>query len=181
MVQTRNESRFVVGYNAKDIKDLLGEYIELYNPSGPTVYLYDVSNPSNTWKFTKGIEFEFPAGVSMANGQRILISRANPAAFKAANGLSGVTVYGPFADYTELENDGEKIELSAPGAPDPKEGYIPYIRVEQVNYSDGAHPLGNDPWPAGADARGDSLHRDSVSSYSNDVDNWSAAPPTPGS
>ncbi|MCP4343863.1 MAG: hypothetical protein GY799_34555, partial [Desulfobulbaceae bacterium] len=59
--------------------------------------------------------------------------------------------------------------------------YIPYIRVEQVNYSDGAHPLDNDPWPTGADARGDSLQRDSVSSYSNDVDNWSATEPTPGS
>ncbi len=168
-------------YNAKDIKDLLGEYIELYNPSGPTVYLYDVSNPSNTWKFTKGIEFEFPTGVSIAAGERILISRALPAAFKTANSISGVTVYGPFENHTELANDGEKIELSMPGAPEPGTGYVPYIRVEQVNYSDGVHPLGNDPWPTGADARGDSLHRDSVSSYSNDASNWSDAQPTPGS
>jgi len=167
-------------YNARDIQDLLGEYIELYNRSGSTVYLYDLSHPSNTWKFTKGIEFEFPTGTSIPPGQRILISRALPAAFIAANGDPGVTVYGPFANGTQLSNDGEKIELSMPGPPDPGTGYVPYIRVEQVNYSDGAHPLVGDPWPTGPDARGDSLHRDTPADYSNDVANWSAATPTPG-
>lgn len=168
-------------YNAQSIQDLLGEYIELYNRSGSTVNLYDTANPSNTWKFTKGIDYTFPTGVSLTAGQRILISRANPAAFKTANSVSGVTVYGPYENDTELANDGEKLELSMPTDPDPGTGFISYIRVEQVNYSDGIHPLGNDPWPTSPDARGDSLHRTSVSSYSNDVSNWNAASPTPGS
>jgi hypothetical protein len=102
-------------------------------------------------------------------------------AFKAANGLTGVTVYGPFASGTELENDGEKIELSMPTEPDPGTGFLSYIRVEQVNYSDGIHPLGDDPWPMSADGRGDSLHRTNLfSDYANDVANWSADTPTPG-
>jgi len=168
-------------YNAQSIEDLLGEYIELYNRSGSTVYLYDVANPSNTWQFTKGIDFAFPTGASIAAGERILISRANPDTFKFANGISGVQVFGPFENYTELANDGEKIELSVPGVPDPGTEFVSYIRLEQVNYSDGIHPLVGDPWPTGADARGDSLQRSSVSNYSNDVSNWTAATPTPGS
>ena len=168
-------------YNAQDIQDLLGEYIELYNRSGSTVYLYDVANPSNTWKFTKGIEFTFPEGVAIGPNQRILISRANPAAFKTANNLPGATVYGPFESGTEMENDGEKIELSMPTDPDPGTEFISYIRVEQVNYSDGIHPLGNDPWPTSADGRGDSLHRTTLSDYANDVASWSAGSPSPGS
>ena len=168
-------------YNAKNIEDLLGEYIELYNRGGSAINLYDVSNPSNTWKFTKGIDFAFPTGVSIDPGERIIISRANPAAFKTANGVSGTRVFGPFENDTEMSNDGEKIELSMPGPPESETGFVPYIRLEQVNYSDGIHPFNDDPWPTGADGRGDSLHRNSASNYSNDVGNWSAASPTPGS
>ena len=168
-------------YNADGIQDLLGEYIELYNRSGSTVFLFDTANPSNTWKFTKGIEFTFPENVNILAGGRVLISRANPDAFKAANNLTGVTVYGPFESGTELENDGEKIELSMPTEPDPGTGFFSYIRVEQVNYSDGIHPLVGDPWPTSADGRGDSLNRKVNSDYANDVANWEAAAPTPGS
>ena len=168
-------------YNAQDLPDLLGEYIELHNRDTGTVYLYDLANPDNIWKFTKGIDFTFPTGVSIGAGQKILISRTHPEAFKIANGDPGVPVYGPFESGTELENDGEKIELSMPTEPDPGTEFISYIRVEQVNYSDGIHPLGDDPWPTSADGRGDSLHRTTLSDYSNDVANWSAASPSPGS
>jgi hypothetical protein len=164
-------------YNAQGIEDQLGEYIELHNRGTGPVNLYNGANP---WKFTKGIDFTFPAGVSIGAGQKILISRTHPDAFIAANGDPGVTVYGPFEIDTELENDGEKIELSMPTDPDPGTGFFSYIRVEQVNYSDGIHPLGNDPWPASADGRGDSLHRTTLSDYANDVSNWSADTPTPG-
>jgi hypothetical protein len=109
-----------------------------------------------------------------------LIIHSQPA-FKVANGDPGVAVYGPFASDTELENDGEKLELSMPTDPDPGTGFFSYIRVEQVNYSDGIHPLVGDPWPTSADGRGDSLHRTTLSDYANDVANWSAAAPSPGS
>jgi hypothetical protein len=168
-------------YNPQNIQDQLGEYIELHNRGVGTAYLYDLANTDNTWKFTKGIDFTFPTGTSIGAGQKILISRTHPDIFKAANGDPGVMVYGPFEIDTELENDGEKIELSMPTEPDPGTGFISYIRVEQVNYSDGIHPLSNDPWPTDADGRGDSLHRTTLSGYANDVANWQAATPTPGS
>ena len=66
-----------------------------------------------------------------------------------------------------------------PGILEP-DGTVPYIRVEQGNYSDGEHPVGVDPWPGSADGGGDSLHRLVDGDYGNDVANWYADPPTPG-
>lgn len=57
---------------------------------------------------------------------------------------------------------------------------VPYIRTEKVNFSDGSHPVGGDPWPLGADGTvGYSLHRKAAADYGNDVANWSAAAPAP--
>ena len=55
-------------YNAKDIQDQLGEYIELHNRGTGAVNLY---NGDYTWKFTKGIDFTFPTGVNIGAGQKI--------------------------------------------------------------------------------------------------------------
>ena len=85
-------------------------------------------------------------------------------------------IYGPYTG--ALGNDGEKLELSMPGAPEP--AFVPYIRTEKVNFSDGAHPVGNDPWPAEADGTiGYSLQRKIAADYGNDVANWEAAAATP--
>ena len=167
-------------YNASATHDEPGEYIELKNRTGSAIGLFDAANPSNTWKFTKGIDYTFPTGVSIPAGSLILVVRTDPEVFRAVHPSvpGGVAVYGPFID-SKLENDGEKIELSKPGDPEPG-GFVPYIRVEQVNYSDGTHPVGEDSWPTSADGDGDSLNRISESSYSNDVSNWTASIPTPG-
>jgi hypothetical protein len=167
-------------YNPSVVQDQLGEYIELKNRTGAAIVLYDTSNPSNTWKFTKGIDYTFPTGVSIPAGGLILVVRTDPDVFRAIHPSvpAGMGVYGPFVD-SELENDGEKVELSRPSTPEPG-GFVPYIRVEQVNYSDGTHPVGGDPWPTSPDGDGQSLNRISVSGYPNDVSNWTAADSTPG-
>jgi len=51
---------------------------------------------------------------------------------------------------------------------------------------DGSHPenfheLGYDPWPTGPDGGGDSLHRAVPGNYGNDVGDWEANTPSPGS
>ncbi len=167
-------------YNPSATHDELGEYIELKNRAGFDVQLYDPAKPTNTWKFTKGVDYTFPPGVSIPSGGRILVVRTDPDIFRVIHPSipASVAVFGPFVN-SKLENDGEKIELSRPGDPEPG-GFVPYIRVEQINYSDGAHLIGEDPWPASAGGNGNSLHRVSESSYSNDVSNWTAATPTPG-
>ncbi len=167
-------------YNPSTTHDELGEYIELKNRTTSTVDLFDPANPSNTWKFTKGINYTFPPGVSISAGERILVVRTDPEIFRVIHPTipAGVQVFGPFIN-SKLENDGEKIELSRPSNPEPG-GFVPYIRVEQVNYSDGTHPIGNDPWPTTADGEGNALSRTSETGYSNDVSHWTAAAPTPG-
>jgi hypothetical protein len=167
-------------YHSANQYDKLAEYIELYNRGSSTAVLYDPSNPSNTWKFTNGIDFTFPTGITMAPGEYLLVVRCNPTIFRVVYSVpGGVQVLGPFENDTGLDNEGEKLELSMPGTPEP-DGYIPYIRVEQVNYSDGSHPLGSDPWPTSADGKGSSLGRKVPGNYGNDVDNWQAVVPSPG-
>jgi hypothetical protein len=166
-------------YNSANERDELGEYIELYNHSVATVALYDPANPSNTWKFTKGVDYTFPSLVTMAPSEYILVVRTDPDIFRYVHSISPtIDIYGPYDG--ALDNDGEKLELSMPGSPEP-DSYVPYIRLEQVNYSDGSHPVGDDPWPISADGDGDSLNRKVAGDYGNDIDNWQADTPTPGS
>ncbi len=56
------------------------------------------------------------------------------------------------------------------------EGVRYYIRIDRVNYSDGSHPEGEDPWPTEPDGTGQSLHRVVPDNYGNDVANWIAVP-----
>ena len=84
----------------------------------------------------------------------------------------------------KLNDDGEKLDLSIPGDLD-NEGVRQYIRIDRLDYSDGANPddfPGNiDPWPTGPDGAGWSLTRINPAAYGNNASNWQAAAPTPGS
>ena len=56
-----------------------------------------------------------------------------------------------------------------------------YIRVDRVVYSDGSHPVGDDPWPTAADGTGAALHKQvPLNTYGNDVAHWQADTPSPG-
>ncbi|MBN2685501.1 MAG: lamin tail domain-containing protein, partial [Pontiellaceae bacterium] len=163
-------------YNSQD-QDEVAEYIELFNRSGNTVHLFDPANPLSTWKFTKGIDYTFPPGVSIPPGSYILVVRTDPDIFRSLHNIPLTrAIYGPYGD--ALGNDGDKLELSMPGAPEL--GFIPTIRAEMINFSDGSHPVGTDQWPNEADGTiGYSLQRRAVDLYGNDVANWLAAMSTP--
>jgi hypothetical protein len=72
-----------------------------------------------------------------------------------------------------LQNDGERLALQQPCAPDTPTGI--YVDVDVVRYGD------HWPWPAAADGSGASLQRKQPAGFGNDPANWEAAPPTPGS
>ncbi|MBE0534618.1 MAG: lamin tail domain-containing protein [Phycisphaerae bacterium] len=171
-----------------------GEFIELHNITGEPVACEDLAseelsggeNPplaweTVPWRFTDGIDFEFPAGVSIPAYGYLIVAQ-DPAAFNAFYGPqlpAGVQVLGPFANNTKLNNAGERVTLSRPGDKEwGSERY--YIRVDSIEYNDKA------PWPAAADGMGASLqHRYPESSdpralYTNDSANWIAADPAPG-
>jgi len=164
------------------------EYIELLNISAAPVALYEWDPAQQVfvpWKFTEGIDYTFPLGVSIPSGGRILVVK-NPAAFKQRYpAVNTSIIYGPYPD-TQLSNGGEKLELAKPG--DLADGIRYYIRMDRVVYSDGSHPAdfdsGTDPWPTAADGSGNSLHQKTPTTpgqnYANDVANWKADAPTPG-
>ena len=157
------------------------EFIELKNISDAPVTLFDFSI-ATAWKFTDGIDYTFPAGspVTLAAGE-MLVLVMDLAAFNA-EGYPAVPVdvdILEWSDLTSLSNGGEKLELSLPGDVD-NLAVRQYIRIDRVVYSDGAHPIDDDPWPTTPDGAGDSLQRIAEDAYGNDIINWTPASPTPG-
>jgi len=109
----------------------------------------------------------------------------NPTAFSSRYpSVSSLKIFGPY-DSGKLDNGGEKLDLSIPG--DEVDGERQYIRIDRVDYSDGAHsddfPGSVDPWPSEADGsngNGSALGRKVTSDYGNDVANWQAIADSPG-
>ena len=142
------------------------EYVELRNTGNAVVPLYDPQNPTNTWKFTNGITFAFPTGVSLPVGGSLLVVPIDPAVFRTRyNVHPHVQIFGPYTG--ALDNAGEPVELSKPI--DPGQGAtVPYVVVDRVNYEQAV------PWPGGANGTGASLARRTPASYGNDAANWQA-------
>jgi len=163
--------------------DQAQEYIELLNISDSVITLAEYDNElliDVPWRFTddsNGISFDFPLGTTMNPGERLLLVKDITAFESAYSSIpDGVQVFQWGAG--RLSNAGEKIQLSKPG--DQVEGTRYYIRVDRVNYSDGSHPAGEDPWPVEPDGNGKSLMRKVPADYGNDPENWIAANPSPG-
>jgi len=163
--------------------DQNAEYIELLNISDTVVTLAEYDNElliDVPWRFaddSNGISFDFPPGTAMAPGEYLLLVKsinAFDAEYPLAPAGMQIFEWGP----GRLSNAGEKIQLSKPG--DVVEGTRYYIRVDRVNFSDGFHPLGDDPWPLGPDGYGQSLTRNVPGNYGNDPENWIGADPSPG-
>ena len=155
-----------------------GEFIEIWNTSEDSVLLYDSENPANTWR-VDGMDYDFPAGQSLAPGETALIVEGDPSAFRVANGIGpSVKVFGPTGG--AIDNGGERLELLRPDGPTEKNGEIvvPMIVVDAVEFDD------EDPWPISADGQGPSLERVSAEVFGNDVASWvvsSADGGSPGS
>jgi hypothetical protein len=158
------------------------EFIELRNITAAAVPLFDLSNPSNTWRLRKGVDFNFPAGTTIPSGSYLVVVSFDPATDAAARTAfantygTNMTLIGPFT--SKLDNNGEAIELQKPDAPQtvpgPDFGLVPYIIADRVQYSDAA------PWPASPDGSGDALKKSVSSLYGNEALNWQGGTPTPG-
>ena len=158
------------------------EYVELHNIDPCSVTLQEYDNELEIdvgWRFTdenEAIDFVFPLATTIPAGGYLLLVK-NEDAFNYRYTAPGGVQILEWGD-GKCNNGGEKINLQMPG--DMVAGQRYYIRVDRVNYSDGSHPPGEDPWPTGPDGNGKALTRKVSSAYGNDVANWQSAKPGPG-
>lgn len=160
------------------------EFVELHNFADIRMPLFDPLNPENRWQLAEGVEFEFPRGTVIPAHGHVLVVNFDPsgdsvleASFRNRYGVpSDVQIFGPLGG--RLANDSDVVELVRPDPPQkpphPDAGFVPYLLVEQVAYSDVL------PWPVNLELSGHSLQRRAGRDFSNDAVNWKAAPPTPG-
>ncbi len=166
------------------VDNVRDEFIELYNFTGADVPLYDPDYPTNTWRLRGAVRFDFPINVIIPPGEYVLVVSFDPvndtnslAEFRARYPIAdNLPLYGPYSG--KLDNGGESVKLERPDNPeppgDPDAGYVPYILVDRVAYSDSY------PWDSFADGSGASLQRRDPAEFGNDPANWFAASPTPG-
>jgi hypothetical protein len=146
------------------------EFLELYNRTDEPAPLFDPLHATNRWRFTNGIQFEFPAATTLAPRERVLLCGIKPAVFRARHNIPAETrIFGPWTG--NLDNAGEALELSRPDTPQThgEIGYVPYVVVERVRYDN------KWPWPTEADGDGPSLVRLNPDQYGDDPANWTAS------
>ena len=172
----------VGGTNAVD--NTRDEFIELLNLTAGTQPLFDPAIPTNAWKLGGGVDYTFPTDVALPGGGFLLLVSFDPvadtnqlAAFRTAYAVpEGVPIYGPYSG--KLNNGGNSVELYKPDLPQqpphPDAGFVPYLLVDRINYSNLT------PWPTNADGTGLSLQRRVASEYGNDPVNCQAGAPTAG-
>jgi hypothetical protein len=148
------------------------EYLELLNVSDQAMTLFD-SGSATAWQFTSGIEYEFPAGttVALAPGERLVLTGNIP----AFNSQFTVPAGTQLLEWTtgKLSNSGEAIQLGRPGPVD-SSNFVTYIRVDRVNYDDDA------PWLTYPDGAGPALTKIAEKEYGNDFINWGSSAASPG-
>ena len=140
------------------------EYVEVVNAGGAELRL----GGDAVWAFTDGIEFVFPDTV-LAPGARLVVGRGQEAL--RLLDVPAETVAGTFQG--RLRNSGERVVLGrAASERDAARGE--FAAMDFV--ADGDPP----PWPAAAAGPGLVLCRKDPALPGAIVNNWYAAPPTPG-
>lgn len=185
-----------------NIDNVFDEYVEIYNISTETVFLYDTNEYAyhpqaftNTWRLRGEIEYEFPRFVSLGPGRSLLVVsddltplqlNAFRSKYNVPGGVQGVQVFHGYRG--RLANGNGTVEIERPDPPQPPgrpdAGFIPYIRVDRVRYDD------DPPWPPEPDGQrinplqpnslGYVLARIKPERYGGDVTNWVAAFPSAG-
>ncbi|UCG58997.1 MAG: lamin tail domain-containing protein, partial [Phycisphaerales bacterium] len=158
------------------------EYVELHNP---TAWAISLQNDAGQWRLDGGVEYVFPAGLSIPADGRLLVVGFDPqaeperlAGFSAAYDTGaltpGVDIVGPWSG--ALSNRGERVALEKPEMPDQPGDSASWVIVDEVIYADVA------PWPEPADGNGETLQRVHTDQYhsGNAPANWRSATPSPG-
>ena len=120
--------------------DEASEWVEIHNRGDSSVDL-------TGWRFSRGINFDFPDGTTIAAGGYLVVAH-DPVRLREIHGLDATQVIGPdpademaVADFGVLRDDGERINLRDGN------GNL----VDTVRYHDGGE------WPHWCDGKGSSM------------------------
>ena len=168
-------------YHPPDASEALNEFVELANLAVTNAPLFDPAAPTNTCHLRGAVDFDFPPGVVLAPGERVLVVGFPPTetnrlvAFRSRYLVpADVRVFGPWSG--QLNNAGESLKLKSPDVPNLLGAIVevPYWTAEEVTYAT------TTPWPAAADGLGFSLQRATLGTFADDPANWFASGFTPG-
>ncbi len=136
------------------------EYVELYNKGATAVSL-------SGWKFTDGIEYEFPPGTVVESDAYVVVAE-NPGLLQNVYpGLvDEVNLFGPYSG--RLNDHSERIELSYPIYDVNDSGQLETFMVtaDAVTYYDGGR------WPKWADGEGSSMELRDPDNENDSPDAW---------
>ncbi|MBN1669704.1 MAG: lamin tail domain-containing protein [Kiritimatiellae bacterium] len=144
------------------------ELVELYNTSGAAVAL---GGPAGGWRLIGSAGYTFPPGVTLAAGERLLVSAEDPAEARARYALPAeLQIVGP-CRLPYVQKLGErKVDIrlccERPGAA-PRGGAPSLAWIDHVQAEAGSL------WPLNADWDGGSLERQDPLAFGNDPVNWS--------
>ena len=145
------------------------EFFEITNLTPFEFPLFDALAPTNRWRISGAVTFEFPLDTRIPPQGNVIISNTSPALFASQYpDLEADVVFGPYLG--SLNNAGERIRLFRPDfpleAPDPDAGFVPYYLAEELSYDDEL------PWPLTVNGTGNYLVREELGAYGNDPENW---------
>lgn len=157
------------------------EFIELKNISAAPVPLFAPANPAFTWHLRGGVELDFPPGLILPAGGRVLLVGFAPESDRAALGAflvrhsppENLTLIGPWRG--QLGNGSDSLRLKRPlSSTTATTTNATYTDVDALTYSPAP------PWPIGTAGTGRALLRLSSSTVAADPANWVSTWPTPG-
>jgi hypothetical protein len=162
-----------IGTNDNDVD----EFIEVYNPTAQPVML---ATEAGSWRINGAVDFTFPASYTLAAGQYCVLVNFDPttnvtqlAAFRSKYALGGATnILGPYRG-GKLPNSSGRLAIERAHFTDDPLNPVTWVVVDEVIYAD------LPPWPCGADATGNSLHRFNFGSAGSNPFNWTVGLPTP--
>jgi hypothetical protein len=144
------------------------EFIQFYNITDVDLPLYEQDIPSNTWKVSGGIDFDFPTNVILLAYSSLILCAENPVIFRATYSIiEDVQIFGPFEG--ALDNQGDNIKLYRPGTTD--ELGTPRILIEKVKYND------KYPWPTITNGMNSTIQLIYNLGYGNEPTNWKLGSP----
>ncbi|MBL9138642.1 MAG: lamin tail domain-containing protein [Verrucomicrobiales bacterium] len=161
-------------------------FVEIHNSGGQAAFLYDPAHSTNAWRLRGAVRFDFPTGVILEAGARLLIAAFDPTtephrlqAFREAHHLESSTlVLGPYTGNLAAWTTG--LELQRPDVPEgptkPRPGFVPYVRAERIDYQ----ARRESGWPFIGAGSGLALARRGPDTFSNDAAAWIAMAPSPG-